>query len=167
MRALISLFALALAVSACPQEPAAGEFGEAKPLKDDGIVRKIEAPPAAPDFATAVEVVPAFDKATSKVTVLLKIKPGFHAYAPGEAVGKPVDLAVDAPWALEGAVLIPEGKKKDLGELGTSMILEGDVPLAVTVKGGAGELKGNVMAQVCTDKACDRPKKHPFTVPTT
>ena len=27
--------------------------------------------------------------------------------------------------------------------------------------------QGTVSAQVCTDKACDRPKKHPFTVPTT
>lgn len=167
MRALICLFGLALAASACPPGPAAGEFGEAKPLKDDGTVRKMEAPPAAPDFGTAVEIVPAFDKASSKLTVMLKIKPGFHAYAPGEAVGKPVDLAVDAPWSIDGALQIPAGTTKDLGALGTSVILEGDVPLTVTVKGGAGEVKGNVMAQVCTDKACDRPKKHPFTVPTT
>lgn len=164
---MISLFALALAVSSCTSKPAEGEFGEAKPVKDDGIVRKIEAPPVAPDFGTAIEVVPVFDKATSKVTVTLKIKPGFHAYAPGEAVGKPVDLEVEAPWTVDGAVQIPAGTKKDLGELGTSVILEGDVPLTVTVKGGAGEVKGNVMAQVCTDKACDRPKKHAFTVPTT
>lgn len=167
MRALISLFALALAVSACPAPPAQGEFGEAKPVRDDGTVRKIEAPPVAPDFANALQLVPAFDKATSKLTVVLKIKPGFHAYAPGETVGKPVDVAVDAPWAIEGAVQIPAGTTKDLGALGTSVILEGEIPLSVTVKGAIGDVHGSVMAQVCTDTACDRPKKHSFTVPTT
>jgi hypothetical protein len=169
VRAQIPLFALCLLtlVAACDGKPATGEFGEAKPVKDDGTVRKIDAPPAAPDFANALEVVPSFDKAASKVTVTLKIKPGFHAYAPGESTGKPVELAVDAPWAVDGAVGIPAGTTKDLGDLGTSVILEGDVPVTAVVKGGAGEVKGTVTAQVCTDKACDRPKKHPFTVPTT
>ena len=101
------------------------------------------------------------------MTVTLKIKPGFHAYAPGEPTGKPVELAVDAPWTLEGAPTIPAGTTKDLGDLGTSVILEGDVALTAVVKGGSGDVKGTVSAQVCTDKACDRPKKHPFTVPTT
>lgn len=170
MRTLLIPLSLALclgALVACEAQNPEADFGKAKPVKDDGTVRKIDAPPAPPDFANAIELVPAFDKATSKVTVTLKIKPGFHAYAPGEPTGKPVELAVDAPWTVEGTVAIPEGKKKDLGELGTSVILEGDVPLTAVVKGGTGEVKGTVAAQVCTDKACDRPKKHPFAVPTT
>lgn len=166
--ALICLASLSIAViAACEAKNPEADFGPAKPLKDDGTVRKIDAPPAPPDFANALEVVPSFDKATSKVTVTLKIKPGFHAYAPGEAVGKPVELLVDAPWTVDGAPAIPAGTKKDLGELGTSVILEGDVPLTAVVKGGSGDVKGQVAAQVCTDKACDRPKKHPFSVPTT
>jgi hypothetical protein len=144
-----------------------GEFGEPKKVKDDGTVRKVEAPPEAPKFDESVTVEPAFDKASGKLTVTLHIKPGFHAYAPGEEVGKPVELTVAAPWAVDGNVAIPAGTQKDLGELGKSMILEGDVPLTAVVKGGSGELKGTVMAQVCTDKACDRPRKHEFTVPTT
>jgi hypothetical protein len=166
LSAVLATLALTLVV-ACDAKSPEGDFGPAKPVKDDGTVRKIDAPPAAPDFANAVEVVPAFDKATSKVTVTLKIKPGFHAYAPGEPTGKPVELAVDAPWTVEGAPTIPAGTTKDLGELGKSVILEGDVPLTAVVKGSGTELKGTVSAQVCTDKACDRPKKHPFTVPTT
>jgi hypothetical protein len=39
--------------------------------------------------------------------------------------------------------------------------------LTAIVKGGAGEIRGTVMAQVCTDSACDRPKPHPFMVPST
>lgn len=166
LSALGSVLVLA-ALGACPKEGADGGFGEPQKVKDDGTVRKIDAPPAPPKFDDAVAVEPSFDKATGKLTVLLKIKPGFHAYAPGEEIGKPVELAVEAPWAVDGAVEMPAGHKKDLGELGTSVILEGDVPLTATVKGGSGELKGTVSAQVCTDKACDRPKKHSFSVPTT
>ena len=36
----------------------------------------------------------------------------------------------------------------------------------LVVKGGTGDLSGKVMVQVRTDKACDRPKPHTFTVPT-
>lgn len=166
MRTCISLFVIAL-IAACPTKPADGDFGEAKPVTDDGIVRKINVPPAAPDFGNAVALVSVFHKPTSQLTVTLHIKPGFHAYAPGEEVGKPVDLVVDAPWIVGGEVTIPAGSKKDLGNLGTSMILEGDVPLSVTVKDGTGDVKGNALVQVCTDKACDRPRKHAFAVPTT
>jgi hypothetical protein len=162
----LAALALPLLVVACEKAPE-GEFGDAKKTKDDGTVRKIDAPPEAPKFDEAVSVAPAFDKGTGKLTVTLKLKPGFHAYAPGETIGKPVELAVEAPWTVDGAVQIPAGQKKDLGDLGTSVILEGDVPLTAVVKGGSGEVKGVVTAQVCTDKACDRPKKHPFSVPTT
>lgn len=153
--------------SACESSPASGGFGEPQKAKDDGTVRKIDAPPPPPMFDDAVTLAPVFDKASGKLVVKLQLKPGFHAYAPGEEIGKPVELAVDAPWAIDGAVAIPAGQKKDLGSLGTSMILEGEVPLSAAVKGGTGEIKGVVTAQVCTDKACDRPKKHSFTVPTT
>ena len=165
MRLLLVLTPVLL-VLACPQKPAEGEFGEGKPVKDDGTVRKIDAPPPPPDFANALEVVPGFDKASSQLTVTLKLKPGFHAYAPGEAIGKPVELKVDEPCAVDGAVAIPEGTKKDLGELGTSVILEGDVKLSAVVK-SCPHVNGAVTAQVCTDKACDRPKKHTFSVPAT
>src|SRR5262245_14112752 len=170
MRLLLIPFALAV-LTACPPSPdkAEGDFGPGKPVTNNGTLGNkpiVEAPPSgAPDFEHAVDVAPAFDKATGKLTVTLKMKPGVHAYAPGEEIGKPVELAVDAPWTVDGAVQIPAGTKRDLGDLGKSVILEGDVPLTAVVKGGTGDVKGTVTAQVCTDKACDRPKKHPFSVP--
>lgn len=157
--------ALALSAASCSDPPADASFGEPQKLKDDGSVRKIEAPPAPPRFDDALAVVPSYDKATGMLVVTLKIKPGFHAYGPGEETGKPVNLSVDAPWAVDGAVQIPAGQKKDLGQLGTSVILEGDVPLSAMVKGGSGELKGTVNVQICTDTACDRPRPHAFAVP--
>ena len=154
-----------LLLAACPKDPVAdGGFGAPKPVKDDGMVTR-PAPVDAPlDFDGSVDVVPAFDKASGKLTVTLKIKPGYHAYAPGEEVGRPVEMAVDAPWAIDGKIGVPAGTKKDVGGA-SALILEGDVPLTAVVKGGTGDVKGVVTAQVCTDKACDRPKKHAFTVP--
>jgi len=152
----------------CPAASKDGDFGEAKPVKDDGTIGKTPpAPEAPPDWNSALAVVPAYDAATGNLVVVLKIKPGFHAYGPGEEVSKPVSLTIDAQngWAVDGAVDIPAGTKKDLGALGTSVILEGDVPLKARLTKGSGALSGVVEAQVCTDKACDRPKKHPFTIP--
>lgn len=170
MKKIAAAVALVAALSACPSSTSTedGNFGAAKPLKNDGMVtRPQELPPAPPDWNSAIAVVPAYDQATSTLTVLLKIKEGFHAYGPGEEVSKPVSMTVDAAggWAVDGALDIPAGKKKDLGELGTSVILEGDVPLKAKLTKGTGGISGVVEAQVCTDKACDRPKKHPFTIP--
>ena len=162
MRMLISLPLLVIALCGCPKGGSEGEFGEAKPTKNDGTIGKpMETPQGPPDFANALALEPKLE--AGKLTVTMKLKPGFHAYAPGEEIGKPVSLTVDAPYTADN-VTIPEGKTKDLGELGKSKILEGDVALTAMVK-GAGELKGTVEAQVCTDKACDRPKKHAFSVP--
>jgi hypothetical protein len=156
---------IVLAVAACPAKPEDG-FGPGKDPVNHGTTGNKPPTPMPidkPDFEHSVDVGATCDK--GKLTVTLKIKPGYHAYAPGEEVGKPVELGVDAPWTAEN-VTIPAGTKRDLGpDLGKSVILEGDVPLGATVKGGTGDVKGAVMAQVCTDKACDRPKKHEFSVP--
>jgi Disulphide bond corrector protein DsbC len=169
IRTAALVVAVAAVATACPKDPG-GEFGEGKPTTNDGTIgKRPELPEAPPDFANAFELAPAFDKATGKLTVTLKMKPGYHAYAPGEEIGKPVALTVDEAkggWKVEGAVALPEGKKKDLGALGTSMILEGNVDLSAVVKGGTGDVEGTLEAQICTDKACDRPKKHAFKVPT-
>ena len=145
-----------------------GQFGTAKPVVDKGtLVGPTTAPAAPPNFEAALIVVPAYDAAKQHLTVVLKIADGFHAYAAGEEVGKPVNLLVDAAngWAMDGAAEIPAGTKKDLGALGVSVILEHEVVLGAKLKGGPGALSGIVEAQVCTDKACDRPRRHPWTIP--
>lgn len=166
--ALLSLVSLAaLALSACPKADEAGGFGEPKKAVNDGMVRRpADTPPAPPDFANALTVTPAFDKSSGTLKVTLDLKPGFHAYAPGEEVGRPVELVVDKNgWAVDGAVSIPPGVTKDLGALGKSVILEGKVDVSAAVKGGAGDVGGTINVQVCTDTACDRPKPHAFSVP--
>lgn len=166
MRTLL-VAAAVLFVAACQEDP--GGFGDPKKQgHSDQPMDKAPKPPAPPpDFGKALQLAPAFDKATGTLTVVLKLAPGFHAYGPGEQIGKPVELNV-APqngWLVDGAPVVPPGKTKDLGELGKSVILEGDVPLTAVVKGGQGSIVGEVKAQVCTDSACDRPKAHKFEVP--
>ena len=165
---LSAAVALAVAVAGCTDAATDDGFGKAKPVKDDGMVTKpMAVPEAPPDWGSALTVVPAYDQANQSLLVLLKIKPGFHAYGPGEEVSKPVALTVTPTngWAVAGAVDIPAGQKKDLGALGTSVILEGDVPVKAKLTPGNGAIEGVVEVQVCTDKACDRPRKHPFTIP--
>lgn len=157
---------LALVAAGC--EESQGGFGKAQ-VKDPGVHVKetTQKPDAPPDFASAMTMKPAYQDGTLVVTVALK--PGFHAYAPGEEIGKPVNLVVKEQngWKTEGALDIPEGKTKDLGELGISKVLEGTFPVKAKVSGGSGAVAGELEIQVCTDSACDRPRKHAFEAPTT
>jgi hypothetical protein len=163
--AFAAVFVLVL-VAGC--EESQGGFGKAD-VKDPGVHVKEtkQKPDAPPDFAGAMTMKPAYKDGELVVTVALK--PGFHAYAPGEEIGKPVSLVVKEQngWKLEGAPEIPAGETKDLGELGTSKVLEGTFPVKAKVTGGNGALAGELEIQVCTDNACDRPRKHPFEAPAT
>jgi hypothetical protein len=169
-RAAAVAAALLSPLVACSEPAADAGFGEAKPVKNDGMIGKPQPlPEAPPDWASALAIVPAYDEATQTLTVTLKIKPGFHAYGPGEEVSKPLAFALKegSSWTVDGPVHIPAGQKKDLGALGTSVIVEGDVAITAKLKPGTGAIEGVVEAQICTDKACDRPRKHPITIPAT
>lgn len=165
-----SLFWIGMAgmfASGC-EEPKGG-FGKAD-VKDPGVHVKpvTQNPDAAPDFSTAVAVLPRYDAASGMLTVTLALKPGFHAYGPGEEVGRPVSLRMieQGGWRMEGAPQIPTGTEKDLGDLGKSFVLEGEVPVQVKMSGGTGPIAGELTVQVCTDQACDRPQTHRFEAPT-
>ena len=127
-----------LCLTACEKDE--GGFGAAVNPEPGNNVKKVEDPSVLPDFAAAMTVTPAFDAASKKLVVTLDIKPGFHAYGPGEEIGKPVELSVDpaSGFTVAGAVEIPAGKEKNLGDLGKSMILAGALPLTATLPGEAG-----------------------------
>ncbi len=164
--ALLFLMSIPFAVGC---EPTKGGFGEGEVKDKSGMVHKPIAEPAeAPDFKKAFKMMPSFDKASQEIRVQLDLQKGFHAYAAGETIGKPVQLVLDASggWELDGAVVVPAGKKKDLGDLGESVILEGSVPISAKLKNGKGVVSGKLLVQVCTDTACDRPRPHVFNVAT-
>jgi len=161
--ALSALFVVvALAFVGCKED--AGGFGDAVNPEPGINVKKVEDPNVLPDFAGAMTVTPSYDAATQKLTVTLDIKEGFHAYGPGEETGKPVSLVVDpaSGFTVKGDVAIPAGKEKNLGELGKSVILEGQVPVTAILEGTSETVRGTVNVQICTDKACDRPRPHAF-----
>ncbi|MFZ9886177.1 MAG: protein-disulfide reductase DsbD domain-containing protein [Myxococcota bacterium] len=164
LRLLCPLVLVLGLVSACQESH--GGFGDAD-IKDPGIhVKPTDDKAAAPpDFAGALRLTSSLQGDALRVDV--NLRPGFHAYAPGEEIGRPVSLVVkpDNGWQLEGTPAVPAGVTKDLGELGKSQVLEGDFSVTATVRGGSGALRGDLEIQVCTDNACDRPRKHSFEVP--
>ena len=165
---LISSLLLVLVSAACSEGGAdsAGGFGKAE-VKNPGVNVKQAKEPVQelPDFATAMKLTPKMEG--GKLTVQVALKDGYHAYAQGEEIGKPVAVSVKETggWKADGAPELPTGKTKDLGELGKSQVLEGTFVLAQKCVGGTGELEGELEIQICTDNACDRPRKHAFKAP--
>jgi len=120
---------------------------------------------AKPNIGTAPDFLASYNKASHLLNVLVKLPAGVHAYAPGETVGKPVNVVVkpENGWKIS-SVHIPKGKEKTLPSSGKSMILEGDFNITAKVEGGRGPILGELHLQVCSDDACDRPRVHQFTV---
>ena len=128
---------------------------------------KTEVPAVAPNFATALQIAPTFSAETSTLNVALTIAPGFHAYAPGEEVGVPVNLSLTpGSWTLDGDVGIPKGQVLELGDEGKSVVLTGNVVVTAKIKGGTGPVEGSILVQICTETTCDRPREHAFSVKT-
>lgn len=163
---LILSSSVLLLLAACTEGGDAGGFGKPE-VKDPGVHNKPtdDKRPEAPDFQNAMQMQPKVEG--DQLTVSVALKEGYHAYAPGEETGKPVALTVKEAngWKAEGDAVLPEGKTKDLGELGKSQVLEGTFSLKQKVKGGDGEVEGELAIQICTDAACDRPRKHAFKAP--
>ena len=127
-------------------------------------------PPAPPlrapstDFSQALTYTTSLDANGQVLTVELSIAPGFHAYTTGETTGRPLALTVDetSDFASNGPVDYPKGVTKDL-ELGRSVIVTGAAEISAPVAPREGTPGKTVAAefayQVCTDEACDRPRK--------
>jgi hypothetical protein len=129
------------------------------------------AAPASPDWTSAFKHTERWDAARSAVVADLEIAPGFHAYTTGETVGKPLAMELDesGDYVADGAVSLPAGTTKDL-PLGRSVIVEGKTEVVARAKPKAatgGVAKGTLKYQVCTEKACDRPRSVPFSIAVT
>lgn len=124
---------------------------------------------APPNWAEAIQLSPRFDPNSGELSVQLKLKPGFHSYTTGETVGRPLKLSLKpGPAALDGPVAYPKGKRKAL-PTGDSVIVEGEAAVRAKLKpsGAAreGEQQASLRYQVCTDTACDRPRRFEIRVP--
>lgn len=168
-RLTLTVFASALvAMLGCEQKDAGGGFRGAD-IKDPGVHVKPSDKKGPPNFVGAMRLQPRYDKATGELLVMVSVRPGYHAYAPGSSIGVPISMNLKdtGGWKVDGDVVLPKGKEKTLGTLGTDFVLEGEIPIKAKVKDGSGDISGRVKVQICTTNACDRPKEHGFTVPTT
>ena len=117
------------------------------------------------DFDNAFSVTTQYDKSRNNLTVRLQLQPGYHAYAVGELVGRPLDVVVlpQGGWAARGPVHMRPGNAKQFaGE--TSLVLEDEVVISVTLQPGQGPLHAILKLHMCADGACDRPRDYPFVV---
>jgi hypothetical protein len=139
----ISLLSL-LAIFACkkPQQAPQGDF----------------------DFSSKFSIKSEFDEAKSELLVTVNLDDSLHAYAPKEKFGKPIKIEISPKngWSADGATVLPTGKKIELGSLGESIVYEGRIQLRQKLKKGDGVGEALLHLQVCTDKACDRPRIHPL-----
>jgi hypothetical protein len=112
--------------------------------------------PTSINFLEASSIVARYEAVTKKLIVKVMLQEGVHAYAPGETVGRPVELIVlpHNGWQLQGAIEYPAG----------SPMLENEFTITAPVGGGHGRIQGVVKLQLCTDYACDKPREHGFDV---
>lgn len=163
MRAFLSLgLVFTAAVTGC-REGSTGSTGSTAPAPNP-------TPEAsAPDWREAFSHQVRYEPNDRAVVVDVRLAPGFHAYTTGETTGKPlkVELDPDSAYQLDGPVRYPKGVEKTL-PLGKSVIVEGQTKVVAKIAPrspeATGPAKGSFHYQVCTDKACDRPRKAPFEV---
>ena len=163
-----------LLATGCPPPPPTTSTPRPADAPPDGKQLMGGKPAAAPatsttgqriPFEQAVKVGFVWDAAKSAAVAQLHLEPGFHAYGPGEKTGKPLTLELTGPaWNVK-EVQLPPAQQKDLGELGISFVLVGDVEVRAVVA-PAGDPKapveGRLHYQVCSETACDRPRVAPF-----
>lgn len=122
------------------------------------------AAPSGTDFTDAVSLSVAYTEGA--VVVDMNVKPGFHLYGPGESTGRPIRFELaEGPWKA-GQPVYPKTETKQTS-LGPSVIIQGKARAKLPVSAESddpGPVKGFFHYQVCTEKACDRPRKLPFAL---
>jgi len=175
---LAALFATATACrteTPDPSAPKAARVGENRPAKTRETAPAAERPES-PDWEAAFDHEVGYDPARSAVVVRVEVAEGFHVYTNGETIGKPLRVALDedGAFAIDGEVDYPKGVTKDL-PIGRSVIVEGEAEVVAPIRAREASAEdaetdapstahGTFRYQVCTDRACDRPRTEPFAV---
>lgn len=126
-------------------------------------------PAKSPDinFDNSYKISSKFVEDSSELIVDVVLDKGVHAYAPGEKIGKPVNISISEKngWQASGSPDLPQGKEKILGDLGKSSVLEGSFIVKQKLIKGSSKGEAQLNLQVCTDNACDRPRTHTIVFP--
>ncbi len=170
---LAGVGALLLVATACPP-PVANTGAKPADAPPDGKQLMGGKPVAAPTvpnaapripFEQAIKVTFGWDAAASAAVAQVHLEPGFHAYGPGEKTGKPLTLELtNQAWTVK-EVQMPPAQQKDLGELGLSFVITGDVQVRAVVAAASdakAPVEGRLHYQVCSETSCDRPRTAVF-----
>jgi hypothetical protein len=145
---------LALGVAACTKDPGNSSSPKAP--------TRIEETPSAPNWDEAFEYTVNYSSEKKALVVEFTVAPGYHTYTIGETIGRPLNLefSQDSAYVAASPPSYPKGIAKKLAT-GTSVIVEGKgeivAPLEKAREGQ--EAKGTFQYQVCTETACDRPRR--------
>lgn len=130
--------------------------------------KKNRTPPleASLDFSKTFSISSSFDHGSTALIVDINLDDTVHAYAEGEQVGKPVKLELVSKngWHALEKPQVPTGRKKSLGALGDSVVIEGPFRITQKLKAGQGPGEAVLHLQVCTNNACDRPRTHQLLI---
>lgn len=112
----------------------------------------------APKIKSSSQISYLFDPKTSELAIKVKLPEGMHAYAPGEPVGRPIELLIHPTnnWVLASPPLLPTGNTKHL--------LDKDFEIKAKLKNGQGPVSGVFKMQLCSDHSCERPQDYAFEV---
>jgi len=119
-------------------------------------------------FEDSFVVSSALDKNSGLLTLRIRLKKGFHAYAQGEKIGKPlaVEIKAENGYHALGKPHLPAGRLKKLGANSQSHVLEGEFSVTQRLKIGTGVGKALLHMQICTADLCDRPRTHEINLKT-
>ena len=117
------------------------------------------------DFDSAFFVQTQYNANENRLTIQLRLKAGYHVYAPKERIGQPLSVTIDSQggWQLHGHPIMPQGNQKQLGDE-TSWVLSDTIAIHAILKPGQGPIRGMFNFHMCTNGACDLPREYAFTV---
>ncbi|MEI6806618.1 MAG: hypothetical protein WCK49_08975 [Myxococcaceae bacterium] len=104
------------------------------------------------------EIIYNFDTKTNELLIKVRLPEGKHAYAPGEPIGKPVELVIHSTnkWELASQPVFPIGNKKHL--------IDHSFEIKAKLKNGQGPISGIFKMQLCSDSSCERPVDYGFQI---
>lgn len=114
------------------------------------------------DFSDSYHINTSYTTKDSLLRIDVELKKGIHAYALGEKIGKPISLEVinKNGWVANDDAILPKGLRKNLGSLGSSMVLENQFSIEQKLIKGKGHGIALLHMQVCSDNTCDKPRSH-------
>jgi hypothetical protein len=163
--ATLSFIATACLVG-CPSKKSLDSLALSPLATTNGMKAAKAAADKMPDFQGAWTLSAVYHPQMNTAFLHIQIKPGFHAYGPGEKTGMPpaIDIDKTGGWELLAPPILPRGTKKKSAIGSEIVVLPERFAIELKVNKGQGNIHGVLHLQLCTDTLCDRPRAHSFEI---